>query len=81
MRLKLNCRETSRLLSQQQDEPLRLSERIALRIHLGVCSACSRFSRQMGFLRRAMQAWPGPENATPQAGSRQGTPEDRGTQN
>ena len=63
MRLKLSCRETSRLLSEAQDGRLRLGERLALRLHLGVCDACTRFSGQLAFLRRAMHAWPGPEGA------------------
>jgi Putative zinc-finger len=61
MRLKLSCREASRLLSETQDGRLRLGERLALRLHLGVCDACTRFSGQLAFLRRAMRAWPGPE--------------------
>lgn len=61
MRLKLSCRETSRLLSGAQDGRLRLGERLALRLHLGMCDACTRFSGQLAFLRRAMQALPGPE--------------------
>lgn len=64
MRLKLSCRETSRLLSQAEDGRLRLDERLALRIHLSVCAACTRVSGQLAFLRRAMRAWPGSETST-----------------
>jgi hypothetical protein len=63
MPLKLNCRETSRLLSQAQDRRLSLFERATLRMHLGVCDACTRFSRQLEFLRAAMRAYPRPDTA------------------
>jgi len=61
MRLKLSCRETSRLLSEAQDGRLRLGERLTLRLHLSVCDACTRVAGQLAFLRRAMQAFPGPD--------------------
>ncbi len=61
MRLKLSCREASRLLSEAQDGRLRLGERLTLRLHLGVCDACTRVAGQLAFLRRAMQAFPGPD--------------------
>jgi hypothetical protein len=57
----LTCKEASRLQSQGMDRDLRLGERLALRIHLGVCDACLTVSRQMAFLRKALQAYPGPE--------------------
>ena len=63
MRLRLSCKESSRLLSQAQDAKLGLPERMVLRLHLGACEACTRFSRQLEFMRRAVQAWPGPEGA------------------
>ena len=70
MNLNLNCKETSRLLSQAQDGKLRLTERIALRIHLRVCDACTQFSQQLEFLRRAMLALPGPEAGDAAAGEK-----------
>ncbi len=66
MRFNLNCKETSRLLSQGQDARLGLTERIALRLHLRVCDACTHFSAQLQFLRQAMQSWPGPEENPPE---------------
>ena len=61
MRIKLNCRETSRLLSQGRDGRLGFTDRLALRFHLRLCDGCTQFSRQLDFLRRAMQAYPGPD--------------------
>lgn len=61
MPLKLDCKQTSRLLSEAQDRRLSLFDRVTLRLHLGVCGACKRFSRQLDFLRAAMRAYPGPD--------------------
>jgi len=53
--LRISCQHASRLLSQQQDEPLPLSRRIRLRLHLAYCDACTNVSRQFASLRLAMQ--------------------------
>jgi hypothetical protein len=63
----LNCKETSRLLSQAQDQRLPVLERLRLRLHLGVCDACTQFARQLEFLRTAMHAYPGPDMTGPEA--------------
>jgi hypothetical protein len=54
MRL-LNCRETTRLVSQGLDRELAFGERVALRVHFAVCVGCRRAGRQMRFLRRAVR--------------------------
>ena len=53
----VSCRDATRLVSQMQDRPLRLSERIKLRLHLLACVACTRFERQMRFMRDAMRKY------------------------
>ena len=58
----LTCRQASRLQSQALDRDLRLTERLALRFHMGLCGACRKVSRQMEFLRRAVRAYPGPDD-------------------
>jgi hypothetical protein len=45
-----SCREAARLLSEAQDHPLRLRQRVALQIHTGLCSACRAYARQIRFL-------------------------------
>jgi len=60
----LTCKQASRLQSQSMDRNLRLGERMALRIHLGICGACSKVAGQLEFLRRAMRAYPGPDDET-----------------
>jgi len=51
----LSCKDATRVLSQAQDRTLSGFARWKLRMHLGVCDACSRFEQQLHFLREAMQ--------------------------
>jgi hypothetical protein len=60
--LMLTCKEASRLQSQALDRNLRLGERLTLRVHMGVCDACTRVNKQMGFLRKALRVYPGPDD-------------------
>jgi hypothetical protein len=59
--IRLDCRQASRLMSKGLDEALPFSQRTALRLHLLVCSACSRVEAQFGFLHRAASHYPGPD--------------------
>ncbi|WP_260292605.1 zf-HC2 domain-containing protein [Sedimenticola hydrogenitrophicus] len=49
----LNCKQTTKLLSEKQDRPLSYRERLALRLHLIMCSGCTNYDRQMEFIRKA----------------------------
>ncbi len=51
--LNLNCRDATALMSQAQERKLSLGERLALRVHVLICSGCSNFRRQMNVLRDA----------------------------
>ena len=53
----LSCKEASRLLSQAQDRALTYGERVKLRLHLAACVACTRFSRQLAFMREAVSRY------------------------
>ena len=53
----LSCKEVTRLLSQAQDRPLALGERIKLRLHLVACTACTRYARQLAFMRTALSRY------------------------
>ncbi|MDL2356247.1 MAG: zf-HC2 domain-containing protein [Pseudomonadota bacterium] len=55
---KPTCREVHRLVSEGMDRELSLLERGRVRVHLLVCSACTRFNAQMDLLRRAMRQGP-----------------------
>jgi hypothetical protein len=53
----ISCREASRLISLRQDRPLDWRERIKLRAHLFLCDVCTRFDRQVAFMREAMRRY------------------------
>ena len=51
--LTLDCRESSRLLSESLDRDLRWSERVAIRMHYIGCWSCRRLKQQFLLLREA----------------------------
>jgi hypothetical protein len=53
----LSCKEVSRLLSESLDRDLPWQQRVSLRLHLLMCSLCSRFRRHMLFLRDAARVF------------------------
>ncbi len=55
---RLTCREATQIVSQGLDRQLGFGERVALRLHLAFCDGCTRFNRQMDFLRRAIRGLP-----------------------
>jgi hypothetical protein len=52
-----SCKQSSMLLSQSQDRPLGLVERLRLRAHLAICVRCRRVSTQFDFLRTALRRY------------------------
>jgi hypothetical protein len=63
--IKPTCREVHRLVSEGMDRELSFVERARMRIHLVVCTACTRFNSQMGFIRRAMRSFPPDDGPAP----------------
>lgn len=55
--VRLTCREAARLLMQREHRDLRVTERVRLRLHLGVCEMCTRFNGQLRLMNRAMERW------------------------
>ena len=55
----MNCKEAGRIISQGLDRDLTPIERVALRMHLAVCSPCNVLKMQFVFLRRAIAALAG----------------------
>ncbi len=47
------CRRIVQQASRAHEEPLSGPDRFRLRIHLGICTACRRYLRQLDFLREA----------------------------
>lgn len=52
-----SCKEITELVSQSFDRRLSLRERMQLRMHFLMCTACSRFKRQAEFLHRAAREY------------------------
>ncbi|HXE38205.1 MAG TPA: zf-HC2 domain-containing protein [Azonexus sp.] len=53
----LSCKEVTRLLSEGQDRPLGLAEKMQLEMHLAICNGCKNFKSQMSFLREACKRY------------------------
>lgn len=47
------CKEATRLMSLKQDRTLSFQERLSLRLHLTMCSACRECDRQFTLLHQA----------------------------
>lgn len=43
----LNCHDATFLMSQSRERKLTFSERMKLRLHVGMCSGCANFERQV----------------------------------
>ena len=54
-----DCREVTRLVLAGEDRQLGWFERVNVRLHLQVCAACPRFSRQVALMRQALPRWRG----------------------
>ena len=54
----LNCRDATRLLSESLDHPLPWRRRMGLWMHVSMCKYCSRFGKQIAWLRRFMRRYP-----------------------
>ena len=55
MKLELDCKQMSRLLSDRMEDRVPSDELAQMRLHLVICEACRDVDEQMQFLRRAMQ--------------------------
>ncbi len=57
MKLRLTCKEVTRLVLQGHDRPFTLAERAVLRLHWWACEGCVRFRRQSELMRQATTRW------------------------
>ena len=55
MKIQLDCKEVSRLISDGLDEKLAPPDRARMRLHFVICQTCRNVDEQMQFLRRAMR--------------------------
>lgn len=53
----LNCHDATRLMSDAQEHPLTLMERLSLNFHLMMCKGCHNFNDQMGVVRKMARGY------------------------
>lgn len=53
----LTCKESVDLMVAAEDRPLTRGERVALRMHLWMCTRCPTFLGQMRLIRRLLDRW------------------------
>ena len=51
----LSCKEAAWLISESMDRDLPLMQRLGIRAHLLMCKHCTRYRRQLLFIRDAIQ--------------------------
>jgi len=51
----MTCKDASRALSRMQDAEVGRGLRLRVRLHLVFCVTCTRFARQLRFLRAALR--------------------------
>ncbi|MCO4094853.1 MAG: hypothetical protein HEQ37_15350 [Acidovorax sp.] len=52
----LNCKSATGLVSQAQESPLSMTQKVRLNVHLMMCASCRHFSQQIPFLSQLMRA-------------------------
>lgn len=50
-----SCQQVSQMLSESDDRTLSVRERIAISFHVAICRYCSRFKKQLRFMRAAIE--------------------------
>ncbi len=66
--LNRSCKEVTALVIAREDRDLPLTERLALRLHMAICSACPKFERQILTMRNVMKPWQNYEADSPDGG-------------
>ncbi len=54
----ISCKQATELISKAMEEPLSLTESIALKIHLFVCECCEQFKKQLHLVRAVFRRHP-----------------------
>jgi hypothetical protein len=57
MWLKRNCRQVAALVVAREDRALNLCDRLALRMHMWICTACPKFEGQILGMRNSLRQW------------------------
>lgn len=56
-----SCREVSAMVSDSMDRRLPLRKRLAIRLHISMCSLCQRYEKQLYLLREGIRRYADPE--------------------
>ncbi len=51
------CKEVTRLILEREDRRVGPLDRLAVRLHMLICTTCPRFLRQAGVMRQALDRW------------------------
>jgi hypothetical protein len=54
----LSCKEITQLVSESLDRRLPLRQRLAIRVHILLCTLCNRYRRHLLFIRDAVRLHP-----------------------
>lgn len=46
----MNCQQATRLISEAKDRPLGTQEKLALKVHLLMCSGCRNYNRHLNLI-------------------------------
>jgi hypothetical protein len=57
MMFRKTCKEITVLVIAREDRLLPWQDRLALRLHMAICSACPTFERQVLTMQNAMKQW------------------------
>ena len=55
--LRRTCREAAALVIAREDRDLKLTDSVALKLHMLACKACPEFENQVLTMRKAMEKW------------------------
>ncbi len=61
----INCKEYSKLVSKELDQPISLGEKVSVKIHSWLCPACHNVKKQLETLRLVCRFTPGDETPVP----------------
>lgn len=57
MWFKPSCKEVAALVVAREDRALKLTDRLALRAHMWICTACPKFEAQILNMRSYLRQW------------------------
>jgi hypothetical protein len=57
MKIRLKCRDVTRLMLEAEERPLGVMQKVSLHLHWRACAACSRFREQANTMRMALGRW------------------------